>query len=263
MSEEKSIVPTEPKADAPAPTKADQAMALMNMDVSLLTKEQQAQYLAAYAQMRGLNPMSKPFDLIPGRNGKQIIYANAGAADQIADMRKLSRHLVYAGPLCALYEDSVGRLQADRATILDPNQFITVWRVVEMIPAEGGSYPRVTYDVGCNYWKDAEGDGKTNLIMRTFTKGDRRAVLGHGGIGLPDASELDTIPTLMPQGPKVVAPPQPKAALEPPAVVPSSVTRTVTPEIVAPEAPRQAAPPANGNPPVPKKPLPPPVPPKR
>lgn len=265
-----------PTQSVPEAERAQQILDLMNANIQTLTAAERVQYLNVMAQSRGLNPMMRPFDLIEDPKSKRVtVYANSGAADQFADNRKLSRRLVYAGPLCVFLEGDDGRVHPKPDMILKADVFVTLWRVEEVIKDKDGKPEsvRVTYDMGANNWREAEGEGLVNMILRTFTKGDRRAVLGHCGVGLPDRTELDTIPTLkVPEGAKFVTPadqrqatpPAPTPQLtegKPPVidVTPPAAARTAVP--VAAAAP-PVPPKTGGAPPLPRKPVPPPVPPK-
>lgn len=270
MTEEKKPDPTaaiekrqlEVAELTPSEQKAETLLALMNKDVGLLKQEEKAMYLATMARSLGLNPMLKPFDLIPNDKGSLIVYANAGCADQLRELRKLQSVPLYAGPACTVYMDENNRLVVDRTSIIDKDTYMVVVKVTEKT-ADG---ERVTYDVGCTSIAEAKGKGMQNALMRTWTKADRRATLGHCGVGFPDASEVDSIPQPRQDWrgdtPRMVAPPPPRALSEAPLPqVDTSTTSSqpvVVPEVViAPLAQplRAAQPPA-----APRRPVPPPIP---
>lgn len=251
---------------SPEEQKATQWQALMDMDIALLPIEERARYLSMMAKSMGLNPALKPFEVIPDKKGRLIVYANSGCADQLADLRKLSSHIVYSGPWCVLYEEA-GVLKADRDRVINPSVFIVVKRIEETFP---DGKVRVTYEQGAN-WIDpsAQGDGLSNLFLKTNTKADRRAYLGHTGIGLPDASELEYIPSIseareqrkQDPTPRLVSPSAPRALQEAPTG--TSATRTVsepTPAtIAAPAAPQSPQQPQRAQTlPPPRRPIPPP-----
>ena len=59
---------------------------------------QRAQFLYHFAKSQGLNPATKPFDLIV-LNNKLTLYANRTAADQLRKIHGITSKRLYAGPL--------------------------------------------------------------------------------------------------------------------------------------------------------------------
>jgi hypothetical protein len=58
-------------------------------DVAALSAGDRAHYLIRVAESAGLNPLSQPFDLIPGPGGKLKLYPNKSATDQLRKMYRL------------------------------------------------------------------------------------------------------------------------------------------------------------------------------
>jgi len=267
MSAEKAEVKAVEKTEksweemTPQEQKAKQAIDLMQSNIGSLSLADQAKYLAAMAQALGLNPALKPFDIIKGDGGKLIVYANAGCADQMRDIRKLQSVVKYRGSL---------RL-GDK---VDPSQFEEEVEVQEFHPqmtdlitevvkaAAEGKLPgdvacnlleqirkpvRSTADLSVSFVGEAARGGLSTLIMKNHTKAERRATLGHCGVGFPDASELADIPTVnVLSGPREVQP-SPRA-------LPAAPQPIVAPEVT--QSPTAAVPVVM---PAPKPPMPPPV----
>lgn len=146
-------------------------------DLIDLDPKQKAQYLAALCNKLGLNPLSKPFDILylKDPNGKQraILYANRTASDQLRKIHNIKLELVYEGPLKLgdVVRDDVYRVDFD----------VTLGE-------------RTERHVGCVSIGGLQGEALANAIMKCFTKASRRGTLSIVGLGLPDESEVDTIP---------------------------------------------------------------------
>lgn len=172
---------------APIPTQEEKLMALfLEGDVSTMKPQERAQYCWKLAESVGLNPLTKPFDIIP-LGGKTVVYANRTAADQIRKIRGITSKILYHGPLVlgtTLVKDKDGNQQQI------PNFRPDVYQViVEMTDKEG----RVETATGCVNVKDYSGEALSNQIMKCWTKAMRRGTLSMGGLGFLDELEVDTI----------------------------------------------------------------------
>jgi hypothetical protein len=134
-------------------------------DMSGLSQEQAVAYYNYRCQQVGLDPSAKPFDLLT-LNGKKLLYANAGATQQ----------------LCAVHKLSV--------SIINRERFEGVYLVSVRVTGSDG---RVTENDGA---VELEGEriGKANALMKATTKAIRRTVLAHCGLGMLDETEVETIP---------------------------------------------------------------------
>jgi hypothetical protein len=65
------------------------------MDINLLNLEQRSKYLWYMAERFGLDPMSKPFDAIPNKDGKLVLYANRTAAEQFRKLYRIDPELSF------------------------------------------------------------------------------------------------------------------------------------------------------------------------
>jgi len=142
---------------------------LLQMDVQKLTQEQTSKYLFWLAKRRGLDPMTKPFDLIT-LQGKRVVYANAGCADQLREIHRISIEVLEEGPL---------RL-GDQVR---PDVYIV--KVKASLP-DG----RSLIEVGGAGIENQTGENLWIAIAKSYTRAQRRATLGLCGLGVPDISEL-------------------------------------------------------------------------
>ena len=147
-------------------------------DIGSLTLPQRSKFLWGLAKNLGLNPFTKPFDIISvrGQDGrpKMIVYANRTATDQLAQRDKLSVEVKYNGPLRMGEE-----LRKD------------VWVVEVQVSDPNGRSESHVGAVGC---ENDTGDGMANAIMKASTKAKRRAILSFAGLGFLDELEVETIP---------------------------------------------------------------------
>ena len=135
-------------------------------DLSGLYKTQKVSYYNFRCQQAGLDPAAKPFDLLT-LNGKQILYANASATQQLCAIHKLSTQITHRERVDDIYIVSV------RVT---------------------GADGRVSENQGAVAVGGARGDQLANCYLKATTKAIRRAVLAHCGLGMLDETEVETIP---------------------------------------------------------------------
>jgi hypothetical protein len=135
-------------------------------DLSGLNEGQKKEYYLFRCKQVGLDPAAKPFDLLK-LNGKEILYANAGATQQLCAIHKLSTQITHRERIDDIYVVSV------RVTASDG---------------------RVSENQGAVSVGNAKGDALANAILKATTKAIRRAVLAHCGLGMMDETEVETIP---------------------------------------------------------------------
>jgi hypothetical protein len=135
-------------------------------DLSGLNEAQKKEYYLFRCKQVGLDPAAKPFDLLK-LNGKEILYANAGATQQLCSIHKLSTQITHRERIDDIYVVSV------RVTASDG---------------------RVSENQGAVSVGNARGDALANAILKATTKAIRRAVLAHCGLGMMDETEVETIP---------------------------------------------------------------------
>jgi hypothetical protein len=145
---------------------AIQESIVLRGDLSGLNEQQKKNYYLFRCRQVGLDPAAKPFDLLK-LNGKEILYANAGATQQLCSIHKLSTQITHRERIDDIYIVSV------RVT---------------------GADGRVSENQGAVAIGAARGDALANGILKSTTKAIRRAVLAHCGLGMMDETEVETIP---------------------------------------------------------------------
>ena len=135
-------------------------------DLSGLNEGQKKEYYLFRCKQVGLDPAAKPFDLLK-LNGKEILYANAGATQQLCAIHKLSTQITHRERIDGIYVVSV------RCT---------------------GADGRVSENQGAVDVSSLTGERLANALLKATTKAIRRAVLSHAGLGMLDETEVETIP---------------------------------------------------------------------
>jgi hypothetical protein len=135
-------------------------------DLSNLTPNDRSMYYAAVCESVGLNPLTRPFEYIT-LNGKLTLYANKGCTDQLRSIRGVSIDITRRDRLDDLYVVT--------ATATDPTG-------------------RRDSEIGAVNIGGLRGDALANAMMKATTKAKRRVTLSICGLGLPDESEVDSIP---------------------------------------------------------------------
>jgi len=144
---------------------AIQSSIVLRGDLSGLNEDQKKQYYLYRCKQVGLDPAAKPFDLLT-LNGKQILYANASATQQLCALHKLSTQITHRERVDGIYLVSV------RVT---------------------GSDGRVSENQGAVDVGNLVGERLANAILKATTKAIRRSVLAHCGLGMLDETEVETI----------------------------------------------------------------------
>lgn len=140
---------------------------IMGGDMSKLSPKQKLDYYHAICTKIGLNPLTKPFDYMR-LNGKEVLYANKGAAEQIRNIRGISvtsQHIEWADDIVIV--------------------------TVEGRDRDG----RTDTETGFAQCVNLKGDAKGNALLKAITKAKRRLTLSMAGLGMLDETEVDSIPT--------------------------------------------------------------------
>lgn len=135
-------------------------------DLSKLKPDQKVVYYNYRCAQAGLDPSAKPFDLLT-LSGKQVLYANAGATQQLCNIHKLSTQITHRERVDDIY------LVSCRVT---------------------GADGRISENQGAVSVAGLKGDALANAILKATTKAIRRSVLAHCGLGMLDETEVETIP---------------------------------------------------------------------
>ena len=135
-------------------------------DLSGLGPHERANHYIAVCNGLGLNPASKPLDYLR-LNGKEILYPNKGATDQLAAIHKVTREIIDGPKVMDLAGTKLVYAQC-RAS-LPGGRFETSVATVPLVDP-------------------------VNVLMKVETKAKRRATLSILGLGMLDEMELETIP---------------------------------------------------------------------
>lgn len=139
--------------------------ALIQGDLSKLTSEQRLSYYKQVCESVGLNPLTKPFEYMR-LNGREVLYANKGCAEQLRDIHKISVKII------------------DKIKIED----------VYIVTAEGlNKEGRTDSATGAVSIGGLKGDALANAMMKAETKAKRRLTLSICGLNMLDESEVETI----------------------------------------------------------------------
>jgi len=139
---------------------------VINGDLKRLAPADKVAFYNYRCQQAGLDPAAKPFDLLT-LNGKEILYANAGATQQLTSIHKLSHQIT--------------------SRELTDGIYCVFCKVT-------GPDGRSTENMGAVPVDSLKGEAKANAFLKATTKAIRRTVLAHCGLGMMDEAEVETIP---------------------------------------------------------------------
>lgn len=139
---------------------------LLTGDLSKLTAEERVGHYLAVCQAVGLNPVTKPFDYL-SLNGKLVLYANKGCAEQLRSNKKIS----FTKPETTI-DDKLG---------------------IIMVSVTGRDETgRTDTDIGAVPLPKGSED-RCNAVMKAITKAKRRTTLSICGLNMLDDTERETI----------------------------------------------------------------------
>jgi len=142
-----------------------------------LSPGQQMAYYAKYCKHLGLDPITRPFDLLTTfeENGtpKTILYASASCSSQLADKREVT----YGKPETEYNKDlGILTVRVEAMMHLENNRVRSCWRS------------------GVAHIEGLKGKRLENAIKKAETQAHRRATLALCGVAMPDESEIEDIP---------------------------------------------------------------------
>lgn len=143
---------------------------IINGDLGRLTPQEKVTYYNGYCQRLGLDPFTKPFDLLK-LNGREILYCTRSGAQQLNKLHNVSHAIT------------------SRETNADAGVYLVTSRAC--LP-DG----RCTESIGAVNIQNLKGEAYANAIMKAETKAKRRATLDLLGLGVLDESEMDTLPVV-------------------------------------------------------------------
>ena len=136
---------------------------IINGDLSKLSAQQRVEYYNGYCERLGLDPYTKPFDLLR-LNGREILYCTRSGAQQLNKLHNVSHAI----------------------TSRDTNQDAGVYLVTSRACLPDG---RCTESIGAVNIAGLKGEAYANAIMKAETKAKRRATLDLLGLGVLDETE--------------------------------------------------------------------------
>lgn len=180
---------------------------LLGGDLSKATPQQRVAHYLALCESLHLNPLSKPFDYIV-LNGKLTLYTRKDATEQLR--------------------------KRDGVSIVSvvPQQIGETYVVTVSVRDEKGRTDAAT---GAVCITGLKGEALANAMMKAETKAKRRATLSLCGLGMPDESEIDSIPDARPavvdvHTGEIALPPAPTVSSDPPGTpITASVGREPAP----------------------------------
>ena len=158
---------TKPLASANADTSVVSAL-ILNGDLGKLSPQEKILYYNGYCDRLGLDPFTKPFDILR-LNGKEILYCTRSGAQQLNKLHNVS-HQITSRELI----DVAGVYQVTARACLPDG--------------------RCTESIGAVSIVGMKGEQYANAIMKAETKSKRRATLDLLGLGVMDEVEVESIP---------------------------------------------------------------------
>lgn len=150
-------------AESPLPEELVNKL-MLSGDLSGFTDREKVQYMVAVCGRLGLDPYTKPFEIIHfPRTNKMVMYATKDCTNQLASNHNISLGIVSKGREGAQY---VVTARAHK-----PN----------------GTYAE---DIGAVVWPERT-DDQANAIMKATTKAKRRATLACVGLGMLTQEEAE------------------------------------------------------------------------
>jgi hypothetical protein len=150
------------------------AALIINGDLGKLQPAEKVQYYNGYCERLGLDPFTKPFELLRLPNGKEILYCSRSGAQQLNKLHGVSHAIT------------------SRTVIPDAG----VYEVTAKASLPDGRY---TESIGAVNITNLKGEAYANAVMKAETKAKRRATLDLLGLGVLDESEVQSIPQAQPK----------------------------------------------------------------
>jgi len=139
--------------------------ALVGGDLMSLNPQQRLNLYSSVCASLGLNPLTRPFEYIV-LNNRLTIYARKDCTDQLRKIHNVSVRIVSRDIQDGIY------IVTAQATL--PNK-------------------RQDEAIGCVKIENTTGDARANAMMKAETKAKRRVTLSISGLGIFDASELESM----------------------------------------------------------------------
>lgn len=205
-------------------------------DLARLTVEDRLKYIARTCELVGLNPLTKPFDIM-SFNGKTVLYANKSCAEQLRKIHGVSVEIVERkvefGCLIVRCKATDGSGRHDEALAAVPfNEKNPELASNAMMKAETKAKRRVTFSIcGLGFAADVDNDQTQTASSAVTTE--------HSAASLADKINSSLTAGEMAKSISVESVPEPAAqpVAVKPAVVEAEVVPTPAPQPTAPAAP--------------------------
>ena len=143
------------------------ASLILTGDLSKMSADDKVRYYNGYCERLGLDPFTKPFDILR-LSGKEILYCTRSGAQQLNKLHNVSHAII------------------SRTVIPDAG----VYEVTARACLPDG---RCTESIGAVSIINLKGEAYANAVMKAETKAKRRATLDLLGLGVLDESEAESI----------------------------------------------------------------------
>lgn len=140
---------------------------ILNGDLSKLTPADKIKYYNGYCDRLGLDPFTKPFDILR-LNGKEVLYCTRTGSQQLNKLHGVSHSI----------------------TSREVIEVAGVYQVTAKAQLPDG---RFTESIGATNIANLKGEAYANAIMKAETKAKRRATLDLLGLGVLDETEAEDI----------------------------------------------------------------------
>ena len=134
-------------------------------NLAKLNSGQRLEFLAAVCRSIGLNPLTRPFDIMT-LQGKVVVYAKKDCTEQLRKINSVSVAIS-------------GQVIADDVLIVTARATLPSGRFDE--------------DIGAVSVKGLSGEALSNARMKAITKAKRRVTLSICGLGFLDESEIESV----------------------------------------------------------------------
>jgi hypothetical protein len=150
-------------------------------DISKMNDIQRVEYYNQLCLSLGLNPLTKPFDIIPfPKQGKVVLYPNKDCAEQLrkkdgVSIYKVEKTMENDIVVIKAYAKNKYGILDEATSSLPLMKELKEWKNNKM--------------VGTGEWKELNPQEKADALMKAETKAKRRVTFSICGLGMPDDFE--------------------------------------------------------------------------
>lgn len=150
-------------------------------DISKMNDMQRVEYYNQLCLSLGLNPLTKPFDIIPfPKQGKVVLYPNKDCAEQLrkkdgVSIYKVEKTIESDIVVIKAYAKNKYGILDEATSSLPLMKEVKEWKNNKMI--------------GTGEWRELNPQEKADALMKAETKAKRRVTFSICGLGMPDDFE--------------------------------------------------------------------------